>query len=181
MLLPDIVDFSSKTHKIFTALSDLGRLVKGAANLLDRKKAKRAARHLAALAFMPDGMQRPLERIAAGVGTPDDFSAISDLLDETDKKIKTAMTSLSKDSHLVRENHGMDQFMKLNRLLHGYAGKSVIREDLTLMIEYFRDDDLLDDRDFVADTARDLLRDIKNFNNRLIKIHDTILPPSKSP
>jgi hypothetical protein len=132
-----------------------------------------AAGNLDRLAFAPNGMRTPLARIAAGKGSRADVEEIAKLLAETAGKVEESVLHLGAYHARVRERFGMAASSKLDEVIHGPAGKMMIRGSLTELVEEARKDNA--DAQHVQAMANQAVSLIEYLNKDLIELHDLIL------
>src|SRR4051794_27956374 len=96
-------DMAKAVREMIAALRDVGLLVSDTADLFDRRKARGAARNLDKLSFAPDGMRRPLARIAAGNGTHAVVEEIANLLAETATVVENSIRDIGDHRGRIRE------------------------------------------------------------------------------
>jgi hypothetical protein len=74
---------------------ELGRPLNAAMRAVDRQRARKPAAHLDTLAFRPGEMRQPIERIAAGAGSPVDLDIVSAMLQASRGKVERSIEELN--------------------------------------------------------------------------------------
>lgn len=112
-----VTDFAKAIRETIRALGDVRKIVIGAADLYDHRKARKAASSLSKLAFSKAEMRGPLERIAVGAGSPRDFRDIAAGLAATGDEVEGSIAFLGKYKDRLRELHGFAAAMKLQEII----------------------------------------------------------------
>ncbi len=172
-----VTDVAKAIREMMKALADLRKIAIGAADLYDQRKARRAAGNLAKLAFSKAGMRGPLERIAAGAGSPRDFEDIAARLAATADEIKDSFTALTKYKDRLRELYGLPAAMEIDAILYGPAfGKEMIRYSLQQLVT---SQNRSASADVIQREAQSILSHVEELNNHLIELHNMLVPPRK--
>jgi hypothetical protein len=190
-----VTDFAKGTREIIAALGDLGKLASKAGNMFDRHKARGAAQDLASLSFERGGMREPLARIAAGDWSDRDLDSLERQLVATAEQVEGSIHGLSEYKDRLREKFGLGAPAKLDeiikRSLDSYS-KPWLRDELETLVRNAR---IIPDpeqvkanreyrewpekhRAWLQTTAKNLAQKIDQLNERLIEMHDMILPPT---
>jgi hypothetical protein len=114
-----ITDFAKALREMIRALGDVRTCFDSATALYDRRKARAAAKGLATLAFEKSGMRAPLERIAAGAGTPEDIESIYEQLFQTTEEVEQSIHSIVRYKDRLRETVGLEAAFKIGEIITG--------------------------------------------------------------
>jgi hypothetical protein len=170
-------DLARSVREGIGALRDMMTFSTDMRRLFDRRKARKAAQAIYGLAFTPRGMRAPLERIASGNGSSDDFRAIARRMRETASGVAEKIELLTTKLEIyIRENHGMKFSQELDSLI--YYRKLTIRDDINKFL-YLMEHENWDSSKHKSDID-EILKSIKRLNKQLSRVHDKLLPPRKS-
>src|SRR5271155_1681281 len=168
-----VTDLARALRELIKALGDIGKFVGRAADLYDRRKARRAARSLAKLAFPKSGMRGPLERIAAGAGLPEDIEEIARRLAQTAGEIEESIRLIDWYNNRPREQLGMAAALKVEDIIHGPVNKEMIKMSLSDLVTAL-------DPERAKQIAVTGLFWIEEVNKQLIELHDLVLLPKRA-
>jgi hypothetical protein len=191
-----VTDFAKGAREIIAAMDDLRKLASNLGNLVDRHKARAAAKDLAGLSFERGGMREPLARIAAGNWSDSDLDSLEQQLVATAEDAEKSIHGLSKYKSRLREKFGLGAPEKLDEIikksLDSYS-KPWLRDALETLVRNAR---IIPDpeqvkanreyrewaekhRAWLQTTAQNLAQKIDQLNERLIEMHDIVLPPTR--
>ncbi|SDQ22891.1 hypothetical protein SAMN05443245_0472 [Paraburkholderia fungorum] len=178
VVLPGTVtDLVKAVREILGLAKDLREFAGWGIDALDKGHRRRAAKSVDALTFGPDLTRRPLERIAAGQGTADDYELIARRLGESAGTVEESVARLERYRDRLREAYGLAAANKLTDVLRGYRGKLTLRDALMLMVDDFRGD--LSSTEALQYQAQHILISIDQLNADLIQLHDLIIEPAR--
>jgi hypothetical protein len=159
-------------------MKDAGELISGGVRVYDRRKSKKAAERLYGLAFTPQGMRAPLQRIAAGEGTKADAAAIEKALAKTAGRVEVSLDKLMKYQKALRESVGWEAADLLNDIVRGPFGKQVTRYRLGEIVRLSKAEP--QHLEEIRAEASQIDSDIGRLNDNLQKLHDLILKSGKA-
>jgi hypothetical protein len=163
-------DLAKALREAIGALRDMGSLIADGARLIDKRHSKKAARHLSALSFTPDGSRQYLERIASGQGTADDLNSIGVQMAETAGQVEDSIRSLGRFRDRLRETYGMAAALKLDEVIYGPTGKQALRHTLLDIAN-------VQQVEHAQSAAQWALNIIEQLNQQLTELHDMVALP----
>lgn len=173
-----LTDFAKALRELIGVFRDLAGLVKDGSSVVRRREARSRAADLDALGFPPNGMFRPLSRIADGCGLPQDFGLLENLMNETAPEVERDVQALRAYRDTIRVNCGAKASQALDNLLDGSAGKFEIRYAIYGLVNTQRQGG---EPSELQARAKRILQMIEAFNEQLIDLHDKVLPPRGAP
>ena len=102
------------------------------AKIAEHRNARQAAGVVGGMVFVPDGMRRPLERIARGEGSQKDVDVISKKYSESAERVKNSMDRLRSYRNKFMEQAGLGATLELyDEVIWGEKySKEGIRKDI---------------------------------------------------
>ncbi|QVN17268.1 hypothetical protein [Burkholderia pyrrocinia] len=178
IVLPGTVtDLIKGVREILGLVKDLREFAGWGIDALDKGRRRRAAKSVDKLTFGPDLSRQPLERIAAGQGTPEDYEMIATRLGESAGTVKESVDRLERYRDKLREEYGLAASNKLRDVIRGVGGKMPLRHSLFELVEASKDEQSSqEDLQFLAQR---ILRSIDRLNANLIELHDLIVRPAQ--
>ncbi|CAM8819207.1 MULTISPECIES: hypothetical protein [Burkholderia] len=177
IVLPGTVtDLIKGVREILGLVKDLREFAGWGIDALDKGQRRRAAKSVDKLTFGPDLSRRPLERIAAGQGTPEDYEMIATRLGESAGTVEESVERLEKYRDRLREEYGLAVANKLTDVIRGAGGKMSLRLALELLVQDSKDDH--SSPEALQYQAQWILRSIDLLNTNLIELHDLIVKPA---
>ena len=178
IVLPGTVtDLIKGVREVLGLVKDLREFAGWGIDALDKGRRRRAAKSVDKLTFGPDLSRQPLERIAAGQGTPEDYEMIATRLGESAGTVKESVDRLEKYRDKLREEYGLAASNKLRDVIRGVGGKMPLRHSLFELVEASKDEQSSqEDLQFLAQR---ILRSIDRLNVNLIELHDLIVRPAQ--
>lgn len=178
VVLPGTVtDLIKAVREILGLAKDLREAAGWGIEALDKGRRRRAAKSVDGLTFGPDMTRRPLERIAAGQGTPEDYESIAVRLSESAGSVEDSVERLEKYRDRLREEYGLAAANKLTQTIRGEGGKMSLRFALHLLVHDSKDERSTPES--LQDQARWILRNIDLLNANLVELHDLIARPPR--
>lgn len=171
-----VTDFTRAIRELLGSLRDISRFASDASNFYDRKKARRAAKGLATLAFAKSGMYAPLERIAAGNGSPQDLEDIARRLVQTTREVEEGIRQIFDYIDRARERFGLEIGLRLDEAISGgryIVGKTVIRNHLKLLVHLGQQPE--PDLSQIQYEAKYILQCIDSLEKKLTSLRDLLL------
>lgn len=168
-----LTDIVKAINELMSLVERTAGWVKSGADLWTKNKSKSAAQNLSDLAFGPLGTKKHLEKIAAGKGTKDDFTAIAVQLDATSKPVERNIEALRKYRDRLREHAGMEAAQKLDEILYGQVGKLALRNVLRELANAGRQPE--PSADVIVRLAREGGSMMEKLNKDLAILHDMLL------
>jgi hypothetical protein len=173
-----LTDLAKALRETTGAAKDFGEIFGSVWRLYDRHRSKKAAKRLYDLHFAPQGMRAPVQRIAAGQGTKNDFLLIERLLTETASRVEKDIKKLAAFRDRLREQVGWNAVQALDMIIHGQFGsKPEARERLAHIVLLSKADP--PPLDEIRSAAQQVERNIDQLNKKLRRLHDLILKSSK--
>ncbi|MBY8604162.1 hypothetical protein K7N18_04880 [Burkholderia arboris] len=173
-----MTDFVKAVREILGLAKDLREIAGWGIDALDKGHRRRAAKSVDGLTFGPDMTRRPLERIAAGQGTPRDYESIAVQLSESAGSVEDSVERLEKYRDKLREEYGLAAANKLTQTIRGEGGKMSLRMALHLLVDEANDERTAPEA--LQDQARWILRNIDLLNTNLVELHDLIVKPPRA-
>ncbi len=167
-----LTDFVKAFRELLGAFRDATGIVRDGMDLLRRRNARVAAGDLDGIAFPPGGFCHSLAIIGTGKGTAAQFDELARILNATAEDVAERIDGLRKYRDTVREQCGAAVAARLLNLLDGPDGKFVIRYEIEGLIDMGRRG-----KPNTQEQAIRILGMISEFNDKLIELHDVILPP----
>lgn len=179
VVLPGTVtDLVKGVREILGLVKDLREFAGWGIDALDKGRRRRAAKNVDGLTFGPDLTRRPLERIAAGQGTAEDYESIAVRLSESAGSVEDSVDQLEKYRDRLREEYGLAAANKLTQTIRGEGGKMSLRFALELLVH--DSNDARSTPESLQDQARWILRNIDLLNTNLVELHDLIVRPPRA-
>lgn len=179
VVLPGTVtDLVKAVREILGLAKDLREVAGWGIEALDKGRRRRAAKSVDGLTFGPDMTRRPLERIAAGQGTPEDYESIAVRLSESAGSVEDSVERLEKYRDRLREEYGLAVASKLTQTIRGEGGKMSLRIALDLLVHASNDERSTPES--LQDQAQWILRNIDLLNANLVELHDLIARPPRA-
>lgn len=173
-----LMDFVKALRELMGVFRDATGFVVDGVNLIRRNRAGKAAADLDYMGFPPHGFLRSLSKIASGQGSTADGEKLQSILDATADGVTSRLGALGNYRETVRKDCGAAAGAKLDAILHGPEGKFVIRYEIEGLIHMVRDGKPPADQ---SAQAKSIIEKIAAFNEHLIELHDSILPPRGAP
>lgn len=171
-------DLVKAVREILGLAKDLREFAGWGIEALDKGRRRRAAKSVDGLTFGPDLTRRPLERIATGQGTPEDYESIAVRLSESAGSVEDSVDRLEKYRDKLREEYGLAAANKLTQTIRGEGGKMSLRFALELLVHDSHDDRSTPES--LQDQAQWILRNIDLLNTNLVELHDLIAKPARA-
>lgn len=175
VILPySLTDIAKSIREIVAALREIGTFFGDSAEMIDRRRARTAARKMSDLSFGPGGSLGPLERISAGQGQKSDYEELRSTFDQSAEIVDEAIALLGRYRDRVREKFGMAVAQKLDQIIYGDCGKRKIRALIMQLLGSAETEGA--DSAYLQSEARRAVEMIETVNRQLIDLHDMILP-----
>jgi hypothetical protein len=170
-----LTDFAKAIKTFLEIVSEIVDLSSKGLAAYNARDLKKSAESLSQLYFSPEGVTKPLERLASGKGTQADVRAMREALADSAEKVGSALGQLDNVEQILRENFGLAALQKLWDIKSGLQqSKGQIRKGL-----YELADDLARREDLttadVVQGAGLLMADIGELNKKLVEFHDEVL------
>lgn len=179
IVLPGTVtDLVKGVREILGLVRDLREFAGWGIDALDKGRRRRAAKSVDGLTFGPDRSRQPLESIASGQGTAEDYEMIAVRLGESAGSVEDSVDRLEKYRDRLREEYGLAAANKLTDVLRGEGGKMSLRLALELLVHDSNDERSTPEA--LQDQARWILQNIDLLNTNLVELHDLIVKPARA-
>lgn len=168
-------DFVKALRELVGLANDVRELAGSGVRAFERSRRRRAGRDLDVLSFGPDQSRNPLERIAEGNGTEEDFDAIKASLARSTDSVEQSISRLDVYRDQLREEFGLAAANKLAEIVRGECGKVMIRMQMTILAQKATEGAYSPEK--IQRDAKLVLHSIEQLNVKLVELHDLVVQP----
>jgi hypothetical protein len=145
---------------------------------LDDRKAAKVAKHIEKLKFGPTGAAPFIKKIAKGTWEEADILAIALKLEDTEKEVQKAFSTINRNEDWILDNYGDDVSGEVRQAVWDPAfSKEMVRSQLRNLVRLSEERPL--PRDDIEYLSREIFRTVEDLNKKLGEIFKEIAPEPK--